>query len=229
MAFDGRQAQAQHLPGEGFTGQLGFDLAQPAALAQHQLTHAPLLALREAGRIDMGQQVGAVPVVIVVRNHEPDLVQGAAPGQFAPGVDVGVGQRAVEESQCHFGNALRLRRVDAEALLQFGHRGVAHVARALEQVHLKALVQVDDHALPQRALGRPEGADAEVRGQCVQDGQAAGQHGTPLGLEPGQVEAVDLAGLQAARHAPAQALRRDAAIAHARGQQDLRDPAGGTG
>jgi hypothetical protein len=48
-----------------------------------------------------------------------------------------------------------------------------------------ALVQVDDHALAQRALGRLQRVDAEVRGQRVQDGQAAGQHGRRSAFRPG--------------------------------------------
>ena len=226
MALDGRQPQANHLPGKGLAGQLWFELAQAAALAQHQVGDAPLLALREARRVDMGQQVSAVAVVVVVRHHQAEFMQGAGPAQFTSGLGVGVGQGGVEQRHGNAGDPAGLTFVDIKAALQLGHRGVAHVARQHVLDGVDALVQVDDHALAQRALGRPQFADAEVRGQRVQDGQAPRQHGAALGLQAGQFDPAQVAGLQAALDAPAQAVGRDAAVGDARVVQHVRHRAG---
>ena len=76
MTFDHRQAQTQHLPREVAVRELRLELAQAAALAEDKVGHAPLLALRKARRIDVAQQVSAVAVVVVVRDHHAHLVQG---------------------------------------------------------------------------------------------------------------------------------------------------------
>ncbi len=149
----------------------------------------------------------------------PDGIEGRADG-------------AAVQRQRDTAHARRLRRIDHEAALQPAYRGVANVAvggsrpaahAATRRAQCRvALVQVDDHALAQRAAGRPQGLDAEVRGQRVEQSQAAGDHRTALFLQAGQVEAVDVAGTQAALDQPAQACWRDDAVVDAAGRQQLR-------
>jgi len=222
MALQRRQAQAQHLPGEGLAGQLGFDLAQATTLAQHQVADAALLALRKTRRVGMRQQVGAVAVVVVVRDHQAHLVQRTGPAQLAPRLGLGVGHDGVEQRQRHPRHALSLRGVDAKAALQLGHRGIAHIARQLTAQRQQAFLQIEQHALAQRALGRPKDVDAELRRQRVKDGQTARQDSAAVGLQARYVDAVDMAGRQAALDAPAQRCRGDAAVGPAGGQQQLR-------
>jgi hypothetical protein len=123
----------------------------------------------------MRQQVGAVAVVVVVRHHLAHLVQRAGPAQLAACLGVGPGQAPYNSASATCATRRPAPRRPRSAL-QFGHRGVAQVVAPLA-LRLQAFVQVDDHALAQRPLGRQQRVDAEVRGQRVQDGQAAGQHG----------------------------------------------------
>ena len=232
VALDDGQAQAQHLPGEPGVGQRRLALAQAAALGEHEVGQAALLRLGEAGRVDVREHVGAVAVVVVVRDHHAGLVQRGGPAQFAARLacraalrmrlDAGV--QVVGELR----DARRLRRIDHEAALQFEHRGVAHVVCARRVLSGDAaLGKVEDHALAQRAVGRLQRVDVEMRGEGVEQAQAAGDDLAPVVAQAGQVEAVDVPCAQAARDAPAQALRRDRAVGAAAGLQQLRDGAHG--
>ena len=233
MAFDRRQAQAQHLPGKGFAGQHRLHLAQAAALAQHQLADTPLLALRKPRCIHMRHQICAVAVVVVVRNHLPDLVQRASPGQLAAclrwAIGIAIGQRLVEQRQRYAGHTRGMRFVYAKPLLELAHRLITHIARPLALLGGDALVQIDDDTLAQRTFGGQQFGDIEIGHQRVEDGQPARQYRTAFGFQAGQVDAINMAGLDGARHAPAQALGRDAAVADACGLQHLRDGACGAG
>ena len=86
------------------------------------------------------------------------------------------------QRQRHTAHARGLCGIDREAALQAAHRGSRECRRrparprrgARRAQGGVALVQVDDHALAQRATGRLQGRDAELRGQRVEQGQAAG-------------------------------------------------------
>ena len=71
------------------------------------------------------------------------------------------------------------------------------------------------------AAGRAQLLDAENYAR-VEDGQAAADDGTPVVSQAGQGEPIGTAGFQAALHQPAQARRRDAAVADAAAGQHLR-------
>ena len=165
-------------------------------------------------------------VVVVVRHHQPHLVQRAGPGQFTAGLGLDVGAGLLVQRQRQRGHPPGLGGVDLEPALQVGHRQVAQVTVPCLAARLQPLVQVDDDTLAQRTLGRLQCVDAELRGQGVQDGQAAADDGFAVGLQRRQVEPVDRAGLDAALHAPAQAFGRDGAVAAAAGLQHLRHRAG---
>ena len=175
----------------------------------------------------MAQQVGAVAVVVVVRDHHAQLVQVAGPAQFAHRIGIGLRRQLAVQRQRHHAHPLGLRHVHLEALLQLAHRVVAHVAVLAVARGMHAVVEVDDHALAQRAAGRLQVLDAEVRGQRVQDGQATGDHRAAVFLQAGQVQLVDVSGADALLDQPAQALGRDAAVGDAAGGQQLRHRAGG--
>ncbi len=228
MAQQHGQAQREQLPGEAVARELCLDLAQPAALSEHERRETPLLGLRETRCVDMAEQVGAVAVVVVVRNHHADLVQRGGPAELAHGlarlVVVGRGrlQRGVQPQRQRL-HARRLRRVDVEALLQRERRVVAQVAPLDGAVPRRdALLQLEDDAMAQRAARRLQCRDAEVGHQRVEHGEAAAEHGAAVFLQPGEGEPVDATGAQALLDAPTQAVCGDGAVADAVGHQQLR-------
>ena len=58
VADDDGDAQAEQVQGEARVLQRCFQLAQAAALAEDEIADATQLALREARRVDVGEQVG---------------------------------------------------------------------------------------------------------------------------------------------------------------------------
>ena len=226
MAQQHRQPQREQLPDQVGLGQRGLDLAQPAAVAQHQIGQPALLRLREARRVHMRDQVGAVAVVIVVRDHHADLVQRRRPAQLALQVQLGARLDLAVQALGRVLHAAGLHRVGAKALLQLGHRVVAQIVVGRIAVGGQALLQIEDHALAQRPACGLQRLDAELRRQRRQDGQAAAQHRAAFRLQAGQLQRVDAPGLHAGANAPGQALGRDRAVADAGGGQDLRDRAG---
>ena len=209
-------------------GQCGFQLAQPAALAQHQLADAALLALREARRVHVRQQVGAVAVVVVVRDHQ---ARSRAAGRPSPAR--AVSRRRPRAARCRTAPAPRPPRAAACAV-STPKRCCSSATEASRMSPPARLLRAAcrrscrSTITPWRSapLAGNELGDAEVGRQRVQDGQPAGQHGAALGLQPGQLDAVDVAGGDAAFDAPAQALGRDAAVAEAGRGQHLRHRAG---
>ena len=136
-------------------------MRRPAALPEHELADAAQLALRKARRVDVREQVGAVAMVIVVRHHHADLVQRTGPQQLAPHLGTGLRLHARVEVLGDRGDALRLLHVDQEAALQLAHRSVADVVSVLAHLgRLQALVEIEDHALAQRAARRLQRLDA---------------------------------------------------------------------
>ena len=115
--------------------------------------------------------------------------------------------------------------VDLEAALQLAHRGLAQVLAAGVALGRLARGEIEDHALAQRAARRLQLGDAEVGRERVEDRQAAGDDGAAIVLQAGQREPVGAAGLEAALHQPAQAGRRDPAVADAARREHLRDRA----
>jgi hypothetical protein len=210
VAGDDRQPQAQHLPGEALLGQRRLHLAQAAALAQHQFADAPLLALREARRVDIGHQVGAVAVVVVVRHHQPHFVQRAGPGQFAAGLGSTSGQACWYSASASAATrpawAVSTSNRPCRSATDRSRRSPCRALRRACRRWCRSMIT------PWRSapLAGFSTLDAELRGQRVQDGQAAADHGLAVGLQRRQVEPVDRAGLDAALHAPAQAFGRDA-------------------
>ena len=87
-----------------------------------------------------------------------------------------------------------LRAVDHEAALQLAHRGLADVLAAWPGgAGAQALVEVEDHALAQRAARRQQLGDAELRRERVEDREPAGDHRAALFLQARQRELVDAA------------------------------------
>jgi hypothetical protein len=166
-------------------------------------------------------------MVIVVRDHHPGLVQGRRPGELAPRLVARRGGGAVEQVERELADPARLAQVDVEAPLQLAHRGVAQVLAAGATLGRLARREVEDHALSQGAARRLELGDAEVGGERVEDGEAAADDGAAIVLQARQRELVGVAGLEALLHQPAQAGRRDAAVADAARGEHLRDRADG--
>jgi hypothetical protein len=173
VADDHRQAQAEQTQREAGVLQRRLHLAQAAALAEGEVADAAQLALREAGGVDVGDQVGAVAMVIVMRDHHPRLVQPGRPRQLAAAFVAGLGKGAGEQRGGNGADAPRLGDVDLEATLQLAHRIVAHVAAVGAALGVAARREVEDHALAQRSARRPELGDAEVGRERVEDGEAA--------------------------------------------------------
>jgi hypothetical protein len=220
MALDDRQPQAQHLPGEDLARQRRLDLAQPAALAQHQLADAPLLALREsparrhgpAGRRCAGGGRGATPSGRSRAAHRPRPARACPPAR-RPAARRRTGPAPPARHPLRLGASTAKRRCSSAT------GDVAHVGR-LGAAGLQALCRSTITPWRKAPLAACSALDAEVRGQRVQDGQATRQHGAALGLERRQIQSVDMGRLQAAVHAPAQPFGRDA------GRRSCRRPAG---
>ncbi len=83
VALDGGEAEREQLPDHRFFLQLLLQLAQPTALTEREVAEAPQLVLREAWRVDMRQQIGAVPMVVVMGDHHADLVERGGPRELA--------------------------------------------------------------------------------------------------------------------------------------------------
>ena len=182
-----------------FLADAGLDLAQAAALAEHQVGQAALLALREAGRVDVAEQVGAVAVVVVVRHHHADLVQRAGPAELAPRLVASAPRlrrgrssaSATVRTRC---GLLRRRRSKRRCSSRTDASRMS-CPPASRAAAWQALVEVEDHALAQRAARRLQLVDAEVRRQRVEDRQAAGDHRAAVVLQARQRQALDAAGL----------------------------------
>ena len=132
----------------------------------------------------MGEQVGAVPVVVVVRDHHADLVQRRGPAELAPrprsascGADAVVAAPArprarARPARCRPRSAAAARAPSASRMSP-GARAARRSSRSCE---------IEDHALAQRAARRLQRVDAEVRRQRVED--RTGRRRSPRGGRP---------------------------------------------
>ena len=82
MAQDDRQTQRHQLLHKSGALQFGFELAQLPPVSQHQLAQAMQLVQGEAGQVGVVQDVGAMLVVVTVRDAHAGFVQLAGPVQF---------------------------------------------------------------------------------------------------------------------------------------------------
>ena len=184
----GRVRTMQHAVGQCFERRL----RDPAAMCTHQRREEPLLVLREAGDVRVREHVGAMHLVLAVRDGQAELVQPGSPAQHRAVVRAelpGAGD-LVEQAQRRRLHARGLRGVDAVADHQRIHRCIARivVADAADQVVQHALAQrraADHHPLqPQRVEGR------------FQDEQPAGDERPPILRQAGQVDGVDVPGAE---------------------------------
>ena len=158
--------------------QVAFKLAQFATMPQHQLTQTVQLRYGESGQVGIVQNIGAVFVVIRMRNVCADLMQAASPNQFAlHGRQVICGCSGwdfFEEQSRRVTHALCLLRINAKTLGQpFDHR-LTNVGTFI------ALEQVVQGALTQGALRGMQFIDVEQFKQGHQDGQSTANHGTSV-------------------------------------------------
>ena len=171
-----------------------------------------------------------MPVMVMVRDRHTGLVQLRRPAELAPGLAARLRMHAGLPRRGQARDPAGLDDVDGEALLEVAHRRLAQVFAAGAPLGRLARSEVEDHALAQRTACRPELVDAEVGRERVEDREAPADDGAALVLQAGEREAVHAAGLEAALHQPAQARRRDAAIADVVGGENARhgaDRAGG--
>ncbi len=209
----------------------GLDLAQAAALREHEFGEPALLGLREARRVGVPQQVGAVPVVVVVRDHHADLVQRTGPGELAHARGCRPRSHLPEEAGRHRGHALGLGSVHLEAALQFLHGRLAHVGAARAGLESLRGVRRGRRSRPGAARRAPAAARrcrSAWRG-CRGWRKPPPSTAQQVVLQAGEREAVGAARLQALRDAPAQPVGGDGAVGDAVGLQQLRHRAGGAG
>ena len=222
MALDDRQPQAQHLPGEGRRcASCGSILRRPPRWPSTRSADAPLLALREARRVDVGQQVGAVAVVVVVRDHQADLVQGAGPAQLAPrSRRSAAGSDAVVQAPAPAAHARRPARC-RRTKRRCSSRTEASRMSAPARVALRGQRRsCRSKITPWRSAPLAGSARRcrSARPACT--GWPARRRSTARrsSFRPGSVEPVDAPGVQAVRDHQRRPAGRDAAVGHAAGR-----------
>ena len=220
MAQDDRQAQAQQLLHERRVLEIGFQLAQLAAMAEHQQAEPVQFGLRETGRIGIVQDVRAVLVVVAVRDAAADLVQLRRPAQLAllarQFSRVAGRVELAQQGAGDFPHPARLRRVRAELGGQPLHRRAADVGFSM-----LAVQQVVQDAMAQCALGCLHLLDLQQVEQRQQHAQAAADHGAPVFLQALELHPVGAARGQQLLLQPVQPVTGDAAALPARGAEDV--------
>ena len=223
------QAQ-QHREPDGRHGQAlgqGVELLQRdrAALRAHDERQCLLLLAREAEQVGVAHQVGAVHLVLAVRDGEPDLVHAAGPGQPVavrlvelPGV-----LHLVVQAHRRGLHPRRMRRVDAVAARQRQHAGLARIGVA------GPADQVVEQALAHRRLAGAHAVDVERAEHRFQDQGAAGDHRAAILGQGGQADALDLAGIEQALAHLVEAIEGDAVVGRPQRGADLAQRAHGAG
>ena len=152
----------------------------------------------------------------------------AAHAQLAARLGLGVGDRVVEQRGASSPTRSRLRDVDVEAPLQLAHRGVADVLAA-GAGRPPRRVRRGRRSRPGAARRAPASARRcrSAWPACRGSARPPPMTARRSSFRPGSDELVGAAGLEAALHQPAQAGRRDAAVADAARREHLRDRADG--
>ena len=173
-------------------------------MAEHQQAEAVQLRLREAGCVGVVQNVGAVLVVVAVRDPAADFMQLNGPAELAQQpvqLDRGVLAAKLAQQQArHLADPQGLRLVDAEPARQPLHGGGADVGFAV-----LALQQVVQRAMAQRPLRRVQLLDLQQVEHCLQHADAAADHGPPVVLDAVQAQLVGRASREQAVMQPRQA------------------------
>jgi hypothetical protein len=190
-----------------------------APVRAHQRGEHALLRDRESGDVRMLQHVGAVHLVLAVRDRQAEFVQarGAHQHPAIVGAELPVAADAIEQLRGGRGDALGLGRVDAVALHQRQHRGVAGIVGAATAEH------VMQHALAQRGLAHAHAFQAERRERGFQHQQAAGDDRAPLLGQAGQVDRVDASRAQQPFAHLRQRFRRHRALGQLEFRADVAD------
>lgn len=226
VVCDHCKTQAQHLACEFGGLQLVRQLTQSASLTKHQIAQAALLSLREARNVGVRNQIGAMPMVVVVRHDHAHLVQRCRPTQLAYRIAVeGRSWRLRVKHLDRRADPLRLPGVDLEALLELSHRCITQIQRTAVAFGAQPCVEFHDHALAQRALGWRELGNVKQHAQRVEDAQASSQYRAPVVAQTGQSHLVDMPGFDAALDAPGQGRWSDIPIRNAFGRKYLRNRA----
>ena len=195
-------------------------------MAQHQQAQAFHLGGRKTWCIGKGQYVGAVLVVVGVRDLAADLVQLRGPAQLL-GKLIGEGRFGADLAQ-----QARRNPLDAVCL---GGIGAKFLCQALDRARTQvgmfhvAVNQVVQNTVAQRAVGRLHALNSEQLKRGAQDAQAATDHGFAVILDAIQAQAVDRLGLDQSVTQPVQPVAGDHVARPAGGVQRVGHGADGAG
>ena len=133
-------------------------------------------------------------VIAGMRQRNADLVQARRPDQEAQVRVVGIvlrfRQQLPEQARRRAHDPRRLLVIDFVASHEKLHRGFAQVVMVI------SAEQVVEHAEAERTLREHHLLERELLENRRHDGQAARQHGHPVGAQPGQLQAPGVAGAQ---------------------------------
>ena len=183
MAQNDGQAQAEQLAHEDLVVEVRLELAQLAALTQHQQAEPVQFSQRKTHRIHVVQHVGTVFVVVAVRNLGADFMQPRGPSQLAGIallVHVGLGRGHLglrKQRNRDFADPLAVYGVDVELGHQPLHRECPHILIAAVVAD-----QVAQQAMAQAARGGLHFIDTQQVEQRTQNADAAADDGAPVFL-----------------------------------------------
>ena len=114
------------------------------------------------------------------------MIVGSASGDVA-------GPRSCSRMESAVAHAVSLPTIDLIAGHELADRGIAHV------VMMEAAEQVVEHAEAQRPVGVGHVLEIEFLEDRAHDRDAAGQDRQPVGAHAGEIEGIDVAGLDQGR------------------------------
>ncbi len=190
-------------------------------MGAHQRGQELLLLAREAGDVGVLEHVGAMHVVLAVRDRQAESRAGARrqpsisavvvverPALAPPG-RTGAARCASTRAACAV--------VDAVALHQRRHRGIARIVVAAAAEH------VVEHAFAHRRLADHHALQAQRVERGFQHQHAAGDDRPAVAGQAGQVDVLDAVGLQQAVAHQRQRLGGDRALGQLHRRADLAD------
>jgi hypothetical protein len=134
----------------------------------------------------------------MMRHRQPEFVKIAGPCKFTSRLQVSIGKDSIVQQQSCFPYPLSLFDIDVKSVLKRNDGDVSGIlAPGAGSLRKQALMQINDHALPQRTLCGEHTLDAEVREQCVENCQAAGDNGSPFIAKTWNLEQVHMTCLDA--------------------------------
>ena len=104
----------------------------------------------------------------MMRHRQPEFVKIAGPCKFTSRLQVSIGKDSIVQQQSCFPYPLSLFDIDVKSVLKRNDGDVSGIlAPGAGSLRKQALMQINDHALPQCTLRGEHTLDAEVREQLT--------------------------------------------------------------